>query len=94
MSWNQELTSKMATKKKKKPRNYKREYARDQSSKKAKTDRAKRNKIRRKLTRKGVVKKGDGKEVHHVKGVRKGNGKKNIRVVSRRTNRKIGKKRK
>lgn len=46
-------------------RNYKKEYKKFQSSKKSKKDRATRNRLRRLLAKKGVVKKGDGKDVHH-----------------------------
>lgn len=48
-----------------KKRNYKKEYKKFQSSKKQKTNRAARNKRRRKLLKMGVVKKGDGKDIHH-----------------------------
>ena len=65
-------------------RNYKKEYARDHASKKAKVARAKRNAANKKL------KPGPGKEVDHKVPLSKGgtNGKSNIRVVSRATNRK------
>jgi len=65
-------------------RNYKKEYARDHASKKSKTNRAKRNAANRKL------KPGPGKEVDHIKPLSKGgsNGRKNLRVVSKSTNRK------
>ncbi len=70
----------------KRKRNYKKEYARDHSSTTAKKNRAKRNAANRKL------KPGPGKEVDHKKPLSKGgsNGKKNLRVVSRATNRKKG----
>lgn len=51
-------------------RNYKRDYAKFQSSEKAKKDRASRNAARSKMAKAGKVKKGDGKDVHHVKNVR------------------------
>lgn len=56
---------------------------------KAKKQRAARNKARRDAEKEGKVKKGDGKEVHHVKALSNGgsNAKSNQRVVSRRTNR-------
>jgi 5-methylcytosine-specific restriction endonuclease McrA len=76
-------------------RNYKKEYKRDHSSTTARKNRAKRNAANRKL------KPGPGKEVDHKTPLSKGggNGKKNLRVVSRATNRKkatktVGKKRK
>ena len=74
----------------KKKRNYKKEYARDHSSTKAKKARAARNKANRKL------KPGEGKEVDHIIPLSVGgsNGPSNWRVVSRRTNRKKAAKRK
>ena len=73
-------------------RNYKREYAKFQSSTKAKKDRAARNKARREAERAGKVRKGDGKEVDHIKPLSRGggNGRSNRRVVSRATNRRKG----
>jgi hypothetical protein len=56
--------------------------------------RAQRNTARRKATKAGRVKKGDGKEVHHVGAKRTGKLPSKTRVVSRRTNRKIQPKRK
>tara|TARA_R110002020_G_scaffold33337_3_gene101627 strand:- start:2050 stop:2298 length:249 start_codon:yes stop_codon:yes gene_type:complete len=73
----------MATKKK---RDYKKEYARDHASRKAKVARAKRNAANRKLQP------GDGNEVDHLVPLSKGgtNTRKNLRVVSRTANRKKG----
>ena len=68
-------------------RDYAREYARFQSSKKAKRDRASRNKARRQAEREGRVHKGDGKEIDHVDSNPRHNESSNLRVVSRRTNR-------
>jgi len=47
------------------------------------------NKARRHALKKGIVKKGDGKDVHHVKMLAKGGSGKdsNTKVVSRKTNR-------
>ena len=47
------------------------------------------NKARRHALKKGTVKKGDGKDVHHVKMLAKGGSGKdsNTKVVSRKTNR-------
>tara|TARA_B110000967_G_C18889879_1_gene566568 strand:- start:1277 stop:1531 length:255 start_codon:yes stop_codon:yes gene_type:complete len=64
-------------------RNYKKEYAKFQASKKQMQDRAKRNAARRKAVKAGRVKKGDGKDVHHPKGV---NSKKTV-VLSKSKNR-------
>lgn len=69
-------------------RDYKREYRRFQSSKKAKRDRASRNTARRRAEREGRVHKGDGKEIDHVDSNPRRNSPSNLRVVSRTTNRK------
>ena len=76
-------------KKKKKKRNYKKEYARDHSSAKAKKDRAARNKANRTLKPK------NGQEVDHIIPLSMGGGNlpSNWRVVSRKTNRKKAKRR-
>jgi hypothetical protein len=66
-----------------KKRDYKKEYAKFQASKKQKQDRAKRNKARRVATKAGRVRKGDHKDVHHPKGV---NSKRTV-VLSRSKNR-------
>lgn len=47
-------------------RNYQREYAIEPKSRRK--ERANRNLARRQMMRKGKVKKGDGKDVHHVGG--------------------------
>lgn len=69
-------------------RDYKREYKRFQSSKKAKRDRASRNTARRRAEREGRVSKGDGKEIDHKNSRATDNRPSNLRVVSRTTNRK------
>lgn len=66
---------------------YKRYYKKYHASPEAKADRAARNKARRDHG----LKKGDGKEVDHIKPLSKGGSrtaKSNQRVVSRHTNRK------
>mgnify|MGYP003133136017 FL=1 len=70
------------------PRNYKKEYAGFHSKPKQKKNRAKRNKANR------LMKPGPGKEVDHIIPLSKGgsNKKKNLRVVSKRTNRRKGSK--
>ena len=75
-----------------KKRDYKAEYKKWGSSKKAKNDRVKRNKNRRQFEKEGKVKKGDGKEIDHKIPLSKGggNGKKNLRVVTQKSNRKKG----
>jgi 5-methylcytosine-specific restriction endonuclease McrA len=77
---------KRAAPKTKKKRNYRKEYDTYHAKPKQKKNRAKRNAANRKL------KPGPGKEVDHKKPMSKGggNGRKNLRVVSRKTNRKKG----
>lgn len=69
------------------PRDYGDEYKKFQSSTKSKKDRAHRNKVRRKATSEGRVKKHDGKDIDHIDGNPRNNSKKNLRVVSKSTNR-------
>ncbi len=77
-------------------RNYKREYKKYHSSPKAIKQRGMRNTARRRMMKAGLVKKGDGKHVDHIKPLSKGgtNGRKNLRVVSARTNLRKGNRRK
>jgi len=74
----------MATK-----RNYAKEYATYDGTEMVKKKRAQRNKARRMLMREGVVHKGDGMDVDHIKPLRKGgsNKRSNLRVVSKERNR-------
>ena len=58
-----------------------------QATTKAKKDRAGRTKARRMATRAGLVKKGDGKDVHHRDGNPRNNSKSNLSVKARKTNR-------
>ena len=67
-------------------RNYKKEYAKFQSSDKAKKDRASRNKVRRQALKSGKVKKGDGTSIDHKDGNPRNNKKSNLRVMSRSAN--------
>lgn len=46
-----------------------------------------RNAARRKMIEAGKAHKGDGKDVDHIHGVGKGNGAKNLRVISKHKNR-------
>lgn len=73
----------------KKARNLKREYAKFGGTAKAKKDRAKTNAARKKAG----LKKGDPREVDHKTPLARGgsNAKKNLRVVSRKVNRRKGK---
>lgn len=68
-------------------RDYKKEYREYHASPEQKKRRAQRNKARRKATKAGSVRKGDGKEVHHVGNNRKGKLGSKVRVVSKKSNR-------
>ena len=70
------------------PRNYRDEYDRYHASAEQKKNRAARNAARAKLMKAGKVKKGDGKDVAHVKALDKGgsNGT-GLRVESKSANR-------
>ena len=74
----------------KKKRNYRKEYDDFHGSPKQRRLRSMRNKARRKVG----LKKGDPREVDHKKPLSKGggNGRKNLRAVSRSTNRRKGSK--
>ena len=75
----------------KKPRNYAREYREYHGKPAQRKNRSARNKARRKLG----LKKGDPREVDHKRPLSKGggNGRKNLRAVSRTANRKKGNRR-
>jgi hypothetical protein len=72
-----------------KPRPYKKEYEQYQGTPEQKKKRAERNAARRALMKTGKVKKGDGKDVDHIKPLSKGgsNAKGNLRVKSASDNR-------
>lgn len=70
-------------------RDYKQEYATSKSRGEGKS-RAKRNAARSKMQKEGKVRKGDGKDVDHKRGVSAGNGKGNLRVRSAASNRSAG----
>ena len=72
----------------KKPRNYKKEYARTHGTAKGKLDRAGRNKARMMLNPP------KGAEVHHKNGNPRDNRKKNLAVISKKVNRTLQPKRK
>ena len=77
-------------------RNYRKEYDTYHGKPEQRKNRAKRNAARRKMEKAGRVRKGDGKEVDHKKPLSKGgsNSPRNLRVTSRRANRRKGAKRK
>lgn len=75
------------------PRDYKKEYRDYHGTPEQKKRRAERNRARRQAEKAGRVKKGDGKEVHHVNSKRKGPLGKKTRVISRKANRKMQPKR-
>ena len=68
-------------------RNYKREYEQYHGSEEQKKNRAARNAARRKLMKDGVVKKGDGKDVHHTTAISKGGANSKLKAVDASTNR-------
>jgi hypothetical protein len=64
------------------PRNYRKEYDNYHSKPKQKKNRATLNAARAIMEKKGKVRKGDGKDVDHPKGVEKGNGFLKVKTVS------------
>lgn len=69
-------------------RDYRKEYDRYQGKPEQIKNRAERNAARAKMMKKGKVKKGDGKDVAHVKAIDKGGSVKDgLRVESRSANR-------
>ena len=72
----------------KKARIYRSEYAKYHSKKTQKKNRAGRNKANRLMKRKKRIRKGDGSDVHHRDGNPRNNSSKNLRIVSKSSNRK------
>ena len=64
-------------------RNYKKEYANYQGTEVQKKRRASRNAARTKMAKAGVVKKGDGKDVHHTTGNPLNNSKLAVKSASK-----------
>jgi len=73
----------------KQARDYKREYAIYHGKPKQIKRRAQRNAARRKLARAGLVRKGDGKDVHHKDRNTANGDRSNLVVLSRSKNRSI-----
>ena len=71
----------------KKKRNYKREYAIYHGKPEQIRRRAQRNKSRRAAARAGLVRKGDGKDVHHRDNNPHNQSRSNIRIMDKRKNR-------
>jgi hypothetical protein len=72
----------------KRKRDYDKEYRDYQGTPEQIARRSARNKARRKMEKAGRVEKGDGKEVDHKNFNAKDNSMDNLRVVSKKTNRK------
>ena len=68
-------------------RDYKSDYAKFQSSEKAKKDRASRNAARRKLSSEGKVSKGDGLDIDHTNGNPRDNSASNLKPMKKSKNR-------
>ena len=68
-------------------RNYRQEYDRYQGTPAQKKRRAARNAARRAAIRTGAVRKGDGKDIHHVDGNPRNNSAGNTQVRSASSNR-------
>lgn len=76
----------------KEPRNYKKEYTDYHGTPEQRANRSARGVARYHAMKAGKVKKGDGKEIDHIKPLSKGGSKKasNTRVVNKITNRRKG----
>ena len=72
-----------------KPRDYKREYAIYHGKPEQIKRRAKRNKSRRLLAKQGLVRKGDGKDVHHRDNNPGNTSRSNLAIISKSKNRSI-----
>lgn len=68
-------------------RDYKSEYKNYHGKTAQKKKRASRNEARRKLEAGGVVRKGDGKDVHHKDGNPRNNTRSNLKVTTKKANR-------
>ena len=68
-------------------RNYASEYSNYQGTEKQKKRRAMRNKARRQFMKSGLVRKGDGKDVHHKDKNPFNNNRKKLRIATQAANR-------
>ena len=68
-------------------RNYRQEYDSYHKKPRQKKRRAARNGARRKMKKLGLVKKGDGKDVHHKDRNPRNNKRSNLRIQSKKKNR-------
>ena len=68
-------------------RNYRHEYVSYHKKPRQKKRRAARNGARRKMKKLGLVKKGDGKDVHHKDRNPRNNKRSNLRIQSKKKNR-------
>jgi hypothetical protein len=79
----------------KRKRDYAKEYREYHATEEQKKRRAERNRANREARREGRIRKGDGREVHHVNAPRKGSlSRSSTRVVPQRVNARIQPKRK
>lgn len=75
-----------------KSRNFKREYRLYHGKPEQKKRRAERNAARNKLKKAGVVRKGDGKDVHHKNRNTSNNSRSNLSITSKKSNRSFSRK--
>lgn len=74
----------------KEPRDYDKEYREYHGKPEQRKNRAARNRARRLMIKKGRVRKGDGMEVDHQDSNPRNNHQSNLKIMSRRANRKKG----
>ena len=71
----------------KKKRNYEKEYRSYQGTPEQIKKRAQRNAARAKMVKAGLAYKGDGRDIDHKMGLAAGNGRSNLRSISKHKNR-------
>jgi hypothetical protein len=74
----------------KEPRDYDKEYREYHGKPEQRKNRAARNRARRLMIKRGRVRKGDGMEVDHQDSNPRNNHQSNLKIMSRRANRKKG----